>query len=411
MTLNDWYASTNRACFSHLITVLTLRHFPSFHCCIQSSGWFADVDARTRSEWSPLVRHYVDGQRVCCFLELHVSVTMNLLNNLWAGALWQFSHLKSLGHLVLHDVPCGEFVPSLCLRLTHVFRSSNGNTRRPTDVIRERRHSLRHRLFRPVWHLQVTWFCVITSCFVNRADSLFLQNADSLVSSVVDVRQLRIAGVARQDSIQPDVRCFPWWPSSHFRASGGGACRSWSGTCGLDMFCSDKTGTLTQYITDIESEFPWWETSEGKIVVVCTASFETDPRAVDVIDTMLFKCRQEIRLLSTVTRPHFLKIRFDRWDYALFTILPRALGTEVFRGRSDLNIGAGRWLWSDRPLAVGSVKTSHYPTHGAEHSIHPGRRRGTYFQGAWISILAWENMCSAFCSPLVHFAFMMRFIG
>ena len=36
-----------------------------------------------------------------------------------------------------------------------------------------------------------------------------------------------------------------------------------------------------------------------------------------------------------------------------------------FRGRSDHTIGASRWLWSDRPLAVSSVKTSHYPTHGA----------------------------------------------
>ena len=68
------------------------------------------------------------------------------------------------------------------------------------------------------------------------------------------------------------------------------------------LFCSDKTGTLTQYITDIESQFPVVRDFRGKIVVVCTASFETDPRAVDVIDTMLFKCRQEIRLLSTVTR-------------------------------------------------------------------------------------------------------------
>ena len=25
----------------------------------------------------------------------------------------------------------------------------------------------------------------------------------------------------------------------------------------LDMFCSDKTGTLARYITDFESEFPW----------------------------------------------------------------------------------------------------------------------------------------------------------
>ena len=31
----------------------------------------------------------------------------------------------------------------------------------------------------------------------------------------------------------------------------------------------------------------------------------------------------------------------------------------------DHNIGASRWLWSGRPLAVSSVKTSHYPTHGA----------------------------------------------
>ena len=50
----------------------------------------------------------------------------------------------------------------------------------------------------------------------------------------------------------------------------------------------------------------------GKIVVVCTASFETDPRAVDVIDTMLFKCRQEIRLLSTVTR--LISSRSDSTD-------------------------------------------------------------------------------------------------
>ena len=29
-----------------------------------------------------------------------------------------------------------------------------------------------------------------------------------------------LAGVARQDSIQPDVRCLAWSPSSHFLASG-----------------------------------------------------------------------------------------------------------------------------------------------------------------------------------------------
>ena len=48
-----------------------------------------------------------------------------------------FSCFAVLGHLVLHDVPCGEFVHSLCLHFTRVFRSSGGNRRRPTDVVRE----------------------------------------------------------------------------------------------------------------------------------------------------------------------------------------------------------------------------------------------------------------------------------
>ena len=33
------------------------------------------------------------------------------------------------------------------------------------------------------------------------------------------------------------------------------------------------------------------------------------------------------------------------------------------------------------------------------------------FQEARILILAWENMCSAFGGPLVHSAFMLRFVG
>ena len=35
------------------------------------------------------------------------------------------------------------------------------------------------------------------------------------------------------------------------------------------------------------------------------------------------------RLLSAITRLIFLRIRYVRWDYAMITILPRALGTEV----------------------------------------------------------------------------------
>ena len=71
------------------------------------------------------------------------------------------------------DVPCDEFVHSLCLHFTHVFRSSGGNRRRPTDVVRGRRHRLRHHLCRPELHPLVGCFCVMTSCFVNRAGSLF----------------------------------------------------------------------------------------------------------------------------------------------------------------------------------------------------------------------------------------------
>ena len=154
------------------------------------------------------------------------------------------------------------------------------------------------------------------------------------------------------------------------------------------------------------------ERLQRKIVVACTAGFRADPTRSRCYWHDAVQVWQEMQTAFNRHTPLLLKVRFDRWSYALITVLPRALGTEVFlRGRSDLNIGAGRWLWSDRPLAVSSVKTSHLPNARRGHSIHPGRRRGTYFQGAWISILAWENMCSAFCGLLVHFAFMMRFIG
>ena len=58
---------------------------------------------------------------------------------------------------------------------------------------------------------------------------------------------------------------------------------------------------------------------------------------------MLFRCKQEVQTAFNHHEPLFLKFSFVRWNYALVTILPRALGTEVFlRGRSDLNIGASR---------------------------------------------------------------------
>ena len=58
----------------------------------------------------------------------------------------RFSGFAVLGHLVLHGVPWDEFVHSLCLLFTHVFRSSNGNRRRPTDVVRGERQRLGNAL-------------------------------------------------------------------------------------------------------------------------------------------------------------------------------------------------------------------------------------------------------------------------
>ena len=67
---------------------------PSFHCRIQSSGLFADVDERTRV--SKLLRHHVlDGQRVCRFRELrskfhqterphHLSRVATSASSIWA---------------------------------------------------------------------------------------------------------------------------------------------------------------------------------------------------------------------------------------------------------------------------------------------------------------------------------------
>ena len=46
---------------------------------------------------------------------------------------------------------------------------------------------------------------------------------------------------------------------------------------GIDMFCSDKTDTLTQNIMINVSKFPWCGTSEQGVVVVCTAGFGVNP--------------------------------------------------------------------------------------------------------------------------------------
>ena len=109
---------------------------------------------------------------------------------------------------------------------------------------------------------------------------------------------------------------------------------------------------------------------------------QSKPNAIDAIDTVLFKCDKKCKLLSTVTRL-FCSIPTRPIVYALFTILPRALGTEVFFAVGPIStlglVGdSGRTV---RSLSAAS-ETSHLPNARRGHSIHPGGRSGTYFQGA-----------------------------
>ena len=82
----------------------------------------------------------------------------------------------------------------------------------------------------------------------------------------------------------------------------------------MDMFCSDKTGTLTQSITTIESEFPWCEASEQGLLSFALLASKQTQNAEDVIDTMLFRCKQEVKAAFNRYTPHLLKFSFVRWD-------------------------------------------------------------------------------------------------
>ena len=176
--------------------------------------------------------------------------------------------------------------------------------------------------------------------------------------------------------------CLALWPSSRILASERVTCKSWSGTGEMNKVCSDIKRRVHSHRTSwpVEPKFLWCKL-HSKNSSRSHSWLQTHPRRKNVIDTMLFKCKQRRQAAFSHHTPHFLRIDFVRWNYALITILPRALGTEGFVsavGR-DLTIGASRWLWSDRPLAVSSVKTSHLPNARRGHSIRLGRRRGTYF--------------------------------
>ena len=50
------------------------------------------------------------------------------------------------------------------------------------------------------------------------------------------------------------------------------------------MFCSDKTGSLTQNILTIESKLPWCETSEQELLSFALLALEWTQNAKDAID-------------------------------------------------------------------------------------------------------------------------------
>ena len=78
---------------------------------------------------------------------------------------------------------------------------------------------------------------------------------------------------------------------------------------GMDMLCSDKTDTLTQYVITIESKLPWCETSEQVLLSFALLVFEWTQNAKDVIDTMLLKCKQEVQADLGRHTSHLLAFR------------------------------------------------------------------------------------------------------
>ena len=57
----------------------------------------------------------------------------------------------------------------------------------------------------------------------------------------------------------------------------------------MDMFCSDKTGSLAQNIMTIESKLPWFEISEQELFSFALLASVWTQNAKDVIDTMVFQ--------------------------------------------------------------------------------------------------------------------------
>ena len=110
----------------------------------------------------------------------------------------------------------------------------------------------------------------------------------------------------------------------------------------------------------------------------------THPRRKNLIDMMLLRCKPEGQAAFSHHTPFFPQYQVRPMSLCLVHNPPASIGYRgfVFAVGPITPLGlvgdSGRTV---RSLSAAS-KPRIYPTHGAEHSIHLGRRRGTYFQGA-----------------------------
>ena len=66
---------------------------------------------------------------------------------------------------------------------------------------------------------------------------------------------------------------------------------------GMDMLCSDKTGTLTLNITTIESKLAWGQISEQQWLLFAFLATTWTQYAKDAIGTILFKCKNVVQAI------------------------------------------------------------------------------------------------------------------
>ena len=78
---------------------------------------------------------------------------------------------------------------------------------------------------------------------------------------------------------------------------------------GINLLCSDKTGTLTPNFMTIVSKLPWCETLDQELLSFALLASEWTQCAKDVIDTMLFKSLKEVQAHLDRHTSHLLALR------------------------------------------------------------------------------------------------------